>query len=92
MRLVLQSLFDELPRERAIEAIRSGDELIQLRNHLQRGTSSRPGIDGIPDGEYGDNLLLALLALRTKFELEEARSKLETNIAMRARRSGKGLR
>jgi hypothetical protein len=92
MRRVLQSLFDELPRERAIDAIRSGNELIQLRIHLQGETPTRSGIDGIPDGEYGDNLLLALLALRTKFEIQEAQSKLETNIAMRMLRGGMGSR
>lgn len=92
MRLVLQSLYDDLSRERAIDAIRSSNELARLRRDLQQGSADRLGIAGIPDGDYGDNLLLALLALRTKFEIDEARAKLETNIDMRARRGGMGSR
>jgi hypothetical protein len=87
MRLVLRSLFDDLPRERAIDAIRSSDSLAQVRVVLQTPTPSRPPIEGIPVGEYGDNLLLALLALRTKFTRDEATAKLETNIAMRSARA-----
>ncbi len=37
----------------------------------------------VPVGDRGDNLLRALLALRVKFPADEARAKLETNLAMR---------
>lgn len=37
----------------------------------------------VPVGDRGDNLLKALLALRVKFPPEEARAKLESNLAMR---------
>jgi hypothetical protein len=90
MRAVLASLFDDVPNDRAIEAIRSGDALLLLREELDDRLSSggRPGI--IPTGDYGDNLLMALLALRTKFSREEAAAKLEMNISMRERR-GRGV-
>lgn len=88
MRLVLRSLYDDLSQARAIDAIRSADVLHELRDELKRATNVRDGIDGIPDGDFGDNLLLALLALRTKFPFDEAAAKLETNIAMRTQRAG----
>jgi hypothetical protein len=90
MRAVLESLFDDVPKDRAIEAIRSAEAFHLLREELDDRLSSggRPGI--IPPGDYGDNLLMALLALRTKFSRQEAAAKLETNISMRERR-GRGV-
>ena len=38
----------------------------------------------VPAGDRGDNLLTALLALRVKFPPDEARAKLESNLAMRS--------
>lgn len=88
MRLVLQALYDDVAPERAVEAIRSGDALAILKEDLTSGTDGRAPVRGIPAGEHGDNLILALLALRTKYDYEEARAKVEMNIAMRARRAG----
>jgi hypothetical protein len=88
MRAVLQSLYDDLPLERAVDAIRSTDALEQLRRELDARVSSEAGGRAIPPGDYGNNLLMALLALRTKFPRAEAAAKLEVNISMRERRGG----
>lgn len=82
MRRVLQSLFDDTPREDALNAIRAGDRFAELSGRL------RAAIAGIPAGDLGDNLLMAMLALRVKFPYDEAAAKLEVNIAMRSERAG----
>ncbi len=88
MRTVLQALFDDVPAERAIEAIKSGEALDQLRAELgERLASAGTPVD-IPEGEYGNNLMMALLALRVKFSRDEAFAKLNLNISMRERRGG----
>jgi hypothetical protein len=81
-------LFDDVPRERAIDAIRSTQTFAALSEQLRSGSRGRTAIGGIPDGDYGDNLLMALLAHRVKFPYEEAAAKLEVNIAMRSERAG----
>jgi hypothetical protein len=86
MRAVLQSLFDGSPIEASMHAIRSPDALTALRAELERGVLAGGRSGSIPPGDYGDNLLLALLALRTKFPRDEAFDKLEVNIAMREAR------
>ncbi|CAN5620374.1 hypothetical protein BH23CHL5_BH23CHL5_07510 [soil metagenome] len=57
-------------------------ELAQLRAEITR---SLPQIERyrIPAGERGDNLILALVALRLKFSQEEAQLKLEKNLQLR---------
>ena len=76
-----------LPRKRALEAIRSLDELERLRAEIVASVARDGASITIPGGDYGNNLLMALLALRVKFPREEAVAKLELNITMRARRS-----
>lgn len=86
MRRVLQSLFDDTSREVALDAIRSVDRFAELSARL------RATVDGIPAGDYGDNLVMAMLALRVKFPYDEAAAKLEVNIAMRSERTGTSRR
>jgi hypothetical protein len=54
-----------------------------LRSTLNQDLGTAP----IPDGQYADNLLQGLLALRMKFDRAEAIQKLELNLSMR---SGRG--
>ena len=49
-----------------------------------RATVESNGTLPVPAGDRGDNLLKALLALRVKFPPDEARAKLESNLAMRS--------
>lgn len=86
MRVVLRSLFDESTPDTARAAITSPDALAELRRDLEMRVLSDGRLGRIPAGEFGDNLLMALIALRLKFPLEEAFEKLEINIAMRERR------
>jgi len=86
MRVVLRSLFDESTPVTARAAITSPDSLAELRRDLEMRVLAAGKLGRIPTGEFGDNLLMALIALRLKFPLEEAFEKLEINIAMRERR------
>jgi hypothetical protein len=90
MRLVLGSLFDESTLEAARGAIQSDEKRLELRRDLEMRVLSDGRLGRIPEGDFGDNLIMALLALRTKFPRDEAFEKLEINIAMRDRRSGSG--
>lgn len=86
MRVVMRTLFDDYTREQALAAISSEPTREQLRATLQSELSTGR-LGSIPTGEYGDNLLQALLALRVKFPEAEAFEKLEVNIALRDRRA-----
>jgi hypothetical protein len=86
MRMVLAALFRELTSEEAVEALRDADARDRLRADLNCNVLGEGRLGRIPEGDYGDNLLQAMLALRIKFPVEEATAKLETNIAMRERR------
>jgi hypothetical protein len=86
MRVVLRSLYAEWTREQAVAAIRTPDQLAALRAEIEANIDETGEPTAIPAGEYGDNLLLALLSLRVKFPESEGTEKLETNIAMRERR------
>jgi hypothetical protein len=91
MRLALDEMF-QIPRERAAEAIRSSSDFDRLRVEIGTNLTRRDGSIPIPGGEYGNNLLMALLALRVKFPREEAFAKLELNISMRERRDAGAAR
>lgn len=86
MRVVMRSLFDERSITDARAAIDSPIELDKLRSDLQERVLASGRLGRIPAGDFGDNLLLAMLALRTKFDEREAFDKLEVNIAMREKR------
>lgn len=86
MRVVLVMLFRDLTTEQAVEALRDATARDRLRAELNENELDRGRLGRIPDGDYGDNLLQAILALRVKFPIEDATAKLETNIAMRERR------
>lgn len=77
MRAALAALIDAVERDAALRALTDDDALNDLRRRLD-GL-----VTGVPAGERGDNLLRALIALRVKFPPDEARAKLETNLAMR---------
>ncbi len=87
MRPVLLALFDEIPAETTAGALRSDDEREELRQKLNKTALAGGKLGAIPEGQYGDNLLHGLLALRTKFDRETAISKLDVNLAMRQGRS-----
>jgi hypothetical protein len=86
MRVVLAALFRDLATEQAVEFLRDSESRDRLRAGLNERELDGGRLGQIPAGDYGDNLLQAILALRVKFPIEEATVKLETNIAMRERR------
>jgi hypothetical protein len=88
MRTVLTRLYDGWSAEQAMRAIQSGEQLEALRVECESGLVGDTGKATIPSGDYGNNLLLALLALRTKFPRDEGLAKLETNLAMRSAARG----
>jgi hypothetical protein len=81
MRGALDALFAHIPDEQAIAALRSQAGLSTLRSRLAPLLTAP-----VPEGERGDNLLRALIALRLKFPLDEARARLEKNLALRGAR------
>ncbi len=87
MRPVLLALFDQTSQETVSAALRSDDDRARLRVDLNRDALAGGKLGAIPEGQYGDNLLQGLLALRTKFDRETALSKLDVNLAMRQGRS-----
>jgi hypothetical protein len=89
MRHALQFLFDELTPSEAMAAIQGPDALGRLRQRIGEVLAAPGERNQLPIGDRGDNLLLALLALRSKFEQPVAFEKLEANIAMRSGRDGR---
>jgi hypothetical protein len=87
MRPVLLALFDEIELEVVTTALRSDDERNRLRIALNQNALANGKLGAIPEGQYGDNLLQGLLALRTKFDRDTAIAKLDVNLAMRQGRS-----
>jgi hypothetical protein len=82
MRPALEALFETASLEDARAAVLSDERRSALRLTLNQTLSDRP----IPDGQYADNLLQGLLALRMKFERAEAMHKLDLNLSMRSQR------
>jgi hypothetical protein len=83
MRPALEAMFDSVDLETAREAVFSDVRRGELRSQLNRELDDDAQI---PDGQYADNLLQGLLALRMKFDRDEAMRKLDLNLAMRAER------
>ena len=83
MRTVLVALY-ELPDSQVRNALTSDTEREILRADLNKVALADGKLGRISDGQYGDNLLQGLLALRTKFEYSIAVEKLERNLSMRA--------
>ena len=83
MRPALEALFDSMTVDEARQAVLSDDRRAELKSTLNQEL----GDAAIPDGQYADNLLQGLLALRMKFDCAEAMQKLELNLSMR---SGRG--
>lgn len=77
MRAALAALIDAVERDVAQRTLTDDDALRALRDRLDGLVAD------IPAGDRGDNLIRALIALRVKFSPDEARAKLETNLAMR---------
>ncbi len=86
MRPVLTALFAWLTVAETLTCLKDDGARTELRNRLNREALADGRLGAIPAGQYGDNLLLGVMALRAKFDEPTAVQKLETNIAMRARR------
>lgn len=86
MRPVLTALFAWLTVEETVASLKSEDTRAELRSRLNRDALGGGRLGSIPDGQYGDNLLQGVLALRAKFDEPTAGAKLERNIVMRSRR------
>ncbi|MBX3071436.1 MAG: hypothetical protein KF883_13105 [Thermomicrobiales bacterium] len=82
MRPALAWLFDRGDPVLMRQAIQDQAALSTLRSQIGRALATPSGTP-IPTGTRGDNLILALVALRLKFPREEAEAKLEKNLALR---------
>jgi hypothetical protein len=87
MRPALDELYENVTRDQALELLKDGAKRLTCLNTLRLDLGSHEPSYSVPDDEFGDNLLQALLAIRIKFEQDEGREKVELNIAMRARSS-----
>jgi hypothetical protein len=85
MRPVLAALFEWLTVDEALASLRDDSARLSLRARLRQEALAEGRLGAIPEGQYGDNLLQGLLALRTKFDRDTAMSKLELNLSMRSR-------
>ena len=87
MERLLELLYDRYDRRRAVEFLR--DE--RARAGALADLAAELVAAGMPpemgSSEEGQNLFVAVLTLRVKFPIEEARQKVALNIAMRERRS-----
>jgi hypothetical protein len=86
MRLALDLLYSELSRDQAMTLLQDAPGRNELLNSMRTSFEALQPPMQVPDGDVADNLLQALIAIRTKFEQEEGRAKVEMNIAMRNRR------
>jgi hypothetical protein len=83
MRPALELIFATVDVDRARTAVQIDAQREALRIELNQAIDE---IVQIPASQYADNLLQGLLALRMKFDREEAMQKLELNLAMRSQR------
>ena len=85
MRPALAYLFEMCEPAGLRPALRDPAALQDLRSSL---TAALDPVErtGVPVGERGDNLILALIALRLKFSRPEAEQKLERNLMLREQR------
>lgn len=86
MRVVLDALFLEDDASASRRASTDPADRDALRARLNAEALSDGRLGRIPEGDYGDNLLQAILALRVKFSRADAFEKLELNIRMREQR------
>jgi hypothetical protein len=86
MRPALDELYESVTREQAVDLLKNESKRMTFLKTLRLDLRTRDPAYLVPDDEFGDNLLQALLAIRIKFEEDEGREKVELNIAMRARR------
>ena len=82
MRLVLDQLFERHEKADLFPVIDDPLALAELRANVVDSLDPAQAMR-IPVGDRGDNLLLALIALRLKFDRDDAFAKLEKNIAFR---------
>jgi hypothetical protein len=83
MRPALELIFANVDVDRARAAVQIDAQREALRIELNQAVDE---MIQIPAGQYADNLLQGLLALRMKFDRDEAMQKLELNLAMRSQR------
>ncbi len=83
MRPALTYLFEQGDTAELQRAVHDRETLAAVRVAT---TKALPAADqlSVPAGDKGDNLLLALIALRLKFPRSEAERKLERNLQLRA--------
>jgi hypothetical protein len=82
MRTALGYLYANMSDERAREILYDEAERKSAFASIRTSLLSDSPLQAILDGELGDNLFLALLAIRIKFAPGEGRQKVELNIAM----------
>lgn len=82
MRPALNWLFESGDPALMRQAVGDQAALSTLRAQVSNTLTTTSG-SSVPPGTRGDNLILALVALRLKFSREEAEAKLEKNLALR---------
>jgi hypothetical protein len=85
MRPALDLLYSELSREQALALLQDAPSRNELLNGMRTKFELLEPPYVVPEGDIADNLLQGLIAIRTKFDQEEGRAKVEMNIAMRSR-------
>jgi hypothetical protein len=83
MRPALELIFATVDVDRARASVQTDTQREALRIELNQAVDE---MVQIPAGQYADNRLQGLLALRMKFDRDEAMQKLELNLAMRSQR------
>jgi hypothetical protein len=83
MQPALELIFATVDVDRARASVQTDTQREALRIELNQAVDE---MVQIPAGQYADNLLQGLLALRMKFDRDEAMQKLELNLAMRSQR------
>jgi len=86
MRPALDLLYSELSPEQAVALLQDGAGRNELLNSMRTNFEALQLPMKVPAGDVADNLLQALIAIRTKFDQDEGRAKVEMNITMRGRR------
>jgi hypothetical protein len=87
MAVLLELLFERFTREEALALLRD----LEARETAIGWLAPELDRAGLPHGmlttQEGQNLFVAVLGLRLKFQIQEAREKVSLNIAMRAGQS-----
>lgn len=87
MQTLLDLLYLEYDRAQAMRMLQDEQARAEAVSVLERRLEDAGMASGLLDTDPGRNLFVAVLTLRLKFPIEEAREKVRLNIAMREGRA-----